>query len=227
MKYLISSFLLLISFLFTPSPQHALPQSDDTESESKVIEYQNKTIPIEILGPVKEALEYFPELRDVSIDFEFREKISGAVMQAQPRLFSLFLDGKEKRKYKIKITRQLDFAEGFYPIENVPHEALVGWIGHELGHVMDYINRSSVNMMRFGIKYYLFDKSVTEAELTADGYAIGCGMGHYILANKHYILNNENFEDDYKDKIKNLYMSPDQILTLQKVLDEELAGQTN
>jgi hypothetical protein len=68
-------------------------------------------------------------------------------------------------------------------------------------------------------------KKVVEAELTADGYAIGCGMGHQILANKNYILNNENFEDDYKDKIKNLYMSPDQILTLQKVLDEELTRQ--
>lgn len=225
MKHLFYSFFLIGSILILISPHKSYSQDDKSNGKSEFIEYQNKTIPLEIAEATKEALSYFPELEDVSIDFVYKEKIKGAVMQAQPYLFSLFVNGKNNRKYKIKVTRQLEFADGFYPIEEVPYDALVGWIGHELGHVMDYLNRSSANMMHFGAKYFLSNKKVVEAELTADGYAIGCGMGHQILANKNYILNNENFEDDYKDKIKNLYMSPDQILTLQKVLDEELTRQ--
>lgn len=220
MKYLFSALFLFGSISLFISPHNSFSQSDDPNSGENFIEYQNKTIPLEIAEATIEALSYFPELEDVSIDFVYKEKIKGAIMQAQPYLFSLFVNGKNNRKYKIKVTRQLEFAEGYYPIEQVPYDALVGWIGHELGHVMDYLNRSSANMMHFGAKYFLSNKKVVEAELTADGYAIGCGMGHHILANKNYILNNENFEDDYKEKIKNLYMSPDQILTLQKVLDE-------
>lgn len=139
-------------------------------------------------------------------------------MQAQPKFFSLLVDAKENRKYKINITRMLVFGDLKTPIEEVPYDALVGWIGHELGHIMDYMDRSTTGMMRFGVKYMISDKKVIEAELTADGYAIGCGMGHHIMANKNYILNNENFEDAYKDKIRNLYMSPSQILSIQEAL---------
>ncbi|PRY87500.1 hypothetical protein [Mongoliibacter ruber] len=225
MKYLVSLLFLFGSFYMFISPLTSFSQTDDSNVDDEFIEYQNKSIPVEIAEATIEALSYFPELEDVSIDFVYREKIKGAVMQAQPYLFSLFVNGKNSRRYKIKVTRQLEFAEGYYPIEQVPYDALVGWIGHELGHVMDYLNRSSANMMHFGARYFLSNKRVIEAELTADGYAIGCGMGHHILANKNYILNNENFEDDYKDKIKNLYMSPDQILTLQKVLDDKVERQ--
>ena len=194
----------------------ATPQK---ENHQEYITYQNKTIPLEIYSPVKKALEFFPELKEVNISFELKDKISGSVMQAQPKVFSLFVDAKEKRKYIIKITRELDFGNQIVPIENIPTEALVGWIGHELGHIMDYLNRSSVNMMHFGAKYLLSKQKVIEAELTADGYAVGCGMGHQILANKNYILNNEGFDEEYKNKIRNLYMSPEQILTLLEELN--------
>ena len=188
-------------------------QNDEKDLESTV-NFRNKKIPKAILEPVKEALEYFPELEEVDITFEFKERITGAVMQAQPKIFSLFVDPIEKRKYRIKISRALEFEGKLIPIEKIPRDALVGWIGHELGHVMDYLNRSTTNMMRFGFKYLTSKDKVVEAEYTADGYAIVCGMGSQILATKNYILNHEGFEDNYKDKIKNLYMSPDQVETM-------------
>ncbi|MFD2202153.1 hypothetical protein [Shivajiella indica] len=194
----------------------SLPENDNHQV---LITYQNKTIPEEIFDPVKKALEFFPELKGVHITFELKDKISGSVMQAQPKVFSLFVDGKENRKYRIKITRKLDFGDQIVPIENIPKDALIGWIGHELGHIMDYLNRSSVNMMHFGAKYFLSKQKVIEAELTADGFAIGCGMGRHILANKNYILNNDGFTEEYKYKIRNLYMSPEQILTMLEEID--------
>lgn len=196
-----------------------IPVTSQIENHQKFITYQNKSIPLEIFSPVKKALEFFPDLKDVNISFELKDKISGSVMQAQPQVISLFVDKREKRKYKIKITRELDFGNQIVPIEEIPSDALIGWIGHELGHIMDYLDRSSVNMMHFGAKYLLSKQKVVEAELTADGYAIGCGMGHQILANKNYILNNDGFDEAYKDKIKNLYMSREQILTMLEEME--------
>lgn len=218
---------MIWAFLFG-SPQ--IPQIDsDRFSDHQIIEskdsgdlvrFKNKTVPKVILRPVLKALSFFPDLDSVDITFEFKEKISGAVMQAQPKIFSLFVDGKEQRKYKIKITRELYLGGESLPIEKIPFDALVGWIGHELGHVMDYLKRSSTEMMHFGAIYFLSKKKVTEAELTADGYAIGCGMGHQILANKVYILNNEGFDEKYRDKIKSLYMSPEQIISMSEALEK-------
>jgi hypothetical protein len=213
---------LLGSFQISQIESYRFSNHPKTESRdsNEVVRFKNKTVPKVILDPVLKALAYFPDLDSVDITFEFKEKISGAVMQAQPKIFSLFVDGKEKRKYRVKITRVLELGDDLLPIEEVPVDALVGWIGHELGHVMDYLKRSSTDMMHFGARYFLSKKKVIEAELTADGYAIGCGMGHQILANKTYILNNEGFDEEYRDKIKSLYMSPDQIISMSEALEK-------
>lgn len=213
-------FFISLSFLSLILVCGQVEAQELVDTEKPIVYYQNKSIPIDILEPVKEALSYFPELEEVNISFELKENINGSVMQAQPKLLSLFVDKKDNRKYKIKITRELDFGDTIVPIQDVPEDALVGWIGHELGHVMDYVRRSSTNLMKFGAKYFLSDKKVVEAELMADGYAIGCGLGLQILATKEYILNQDGFDDEYKDKIRNLYMSPDMIFSLHWALNQ-------
>lgn len=221
-------YLLVLWTFLLGSPQISQKVSDrfsnhpktENKDPDEVVRFKNKTVPKVILEPVLKALAYFPDLDSVDITFEFKENISGAVMQAQPKIISLFVNGKEDRKYRIKITRELDLGGELLPIEKIPIDALVGWIGHELGHVMDYLKRSSTEMMHFGARYFLSKKKVTEAELTADGYAIGCGMGLQILANKTYILNNEGFDVEYRNKIKSLYMSPDQIISMSEALEK-------
>ncbi|MGY6744681.1 MAG: hypothetical protein ACXIUQ_18230 [Cecembia sp.] len=220
-----SSLLIWIFLLGNPQLLYSLkyhPNTFQTEQQSsdEFVIFENKIIPVEILDPVKEALSHFPDLKEVTIAFEFKERIKGSVMQAQPKILSLFVDGKEKRKYRIKITRELDFGDVVVPIEDVPNDALVGWIGHELGHIMDYLDRSATNMMRFGFKYLVSKHKVVEAELAADGYAIECGLGHQVLATKEYILNHDGFDDDYKEKIRTLYPSPGAIISLQEEFEQ-------
>lgn len=215
------TFLLnFLLFLSIPLHNNADTATVNQSTPDKII-VDNKIIPVEIKDVVIEALAFFPELAGVSIDFEFKEKIKGAVMQAQPRVMTLFVTGKEKREYRIKISRALDFGDESILIENVPHDVLVGWLGHELGHIMDYKDRSTANLMYFGMKYVMSNKRLTEAEIAADTYAISCGMGHQILSVKNYILNQEGFDEAYKNKIRDLYMSPQQILSLQEELENE------
>ncbi|MDX1628976.1 MAG: hypothetical protein R3345_09780 [Fulvivirga sp.] len=180
--------------------------------------YQNKNIPALLADEINEALSYFPELWKVKIDFIFKDKIKNSIMQAQPRVRTL-LKKKEERTYKIKISRQLTMGDVSIPIEKVPHEILVGWIGHELGHIMDYVNRSAVQMVGFGINYMTSRKFLRNAELMADRYAIAHGLADHIIKTKNYILNHEHLSEDYKTRIDELYLSPEEVRLIESELN--------
>ena len=104
---------------------------------------------------------------------------------------------------------------------------MVGWIAHELGHIMDYLNRSKPNLIWFGIKYLLSENHIVEAERSADTFAIQQGAEHYILKTKDFILNHASISAKYKDRIKKYYLSPEEIMELIKTRDTEilLSGQ--
>ena len=184
----------------------------------------NKVIPNEIRELPLEALSYFPDLINTKIDFQFKNNIHGSVMQAQPKVGSLFVHSKENRAYKIKISRNLFLEDNPIPIEQLPDDVLLGWIGHELGHIQDYIERGSMNLLGFGIKYYLSNSFVTKAEIAADSYAVAHGLGEKIIATKNFVLNHDQIPLAYKQKIEALYLSPGEILSM---VDPELGEENN
>lgn len=181
----------------------------------------NKTIPDEIREVTLWALSHYPELIDVDIDFQFQKKIRGSVMQAQPKIGSLLFNKKENRSYRIKISRYLELFDEMLPIEELPEDVLLGWLGHELGHIMDYIDRSAANLVAFGARYYLSKSFVTQAEVTADSYSVSSGLGTAIIATKDFVLNHDRLPDAYKNKIRDLYLSPGEILSLVDVEEED------
>jgi len=179
--------------------------------------YQHKTIPIVVEQEVKAALAYYPELKDTPIDFVFDPNTSKSIMLSQPVVASIFR-GQAHRTYVIKINPRFVMVHSSIPIQNVPKDILIGWFGHELGHVMDYTKRSNLNMIIFGIKYITSDKYKMQAERNADTYAVDYGLGDYIIKTKHYILDNADLPPAYKERIKRLYLSPQQIIDLVKHL---------
>ncbi|MTI22400.1 hypothetical protein E1176_15315 [Fulvivirga sp. RKSG066] len=185
--------------------------------ERRNLSFQNKTVPASLSEEIKEALSYFPELWKTKIDFVFRDNIKNAVMQAQPRVRTLFKK-KVARTYKIKISKFLKLGDQIKPIEEVPHDILVGWLAHELGHVMDYVDRSSFQMIGFGFNYLTSRAFLKNAELEADRYAISHGCADLIIKTKKYILNHEHLPEDYKARIDDLYLSPEEV----RLMEEEL-----
>lgn len=171
----------------------------------------NKIIPEYIKHETEEALSFYPELKEVPIEFKLTRKMSSSVMKAQPKLWSLFKK-KSKREYVILISRHFDIKKRELHTSYIPREVLIGWLGHELGHIMDYHTRSSLNLIGFGLGYIFSDAFVRKAELTADKYAVKHNMKAYILETKNYILNHTELSDRYKEKIKRLYVSPEEVL---------------
>jgi hypothetical protein len=100
------------------------------------------------------------------------------------------------------------------PIQELPEGVLVGWIGHELGHIMDYLKRNNWSMILFGIGYYTSKSFIISAERAADTYAINHDLGDYILATKDFILHKADMPERYIKRIKRLYLSPEEVMDL-------------
>lgn len=187
------------------------------------INLDNKIIPENIKREVIEAISYYPELYDTAIEFKFKNNIKKSTMQAQPR-FASFFKSKENREYVILISRNIQIEGEKFTIDDIPSDVIIGWIGHELGHIMDYRNRTNVGMLIFGLKYLFSSAHIKEVERAADTYAIAHGMGDYILKTKNFILDNANLSEKYKDRIRRLYISPEEVMELinKNKVEEEI-----
>ncbi|MBD1260544.1 hypothetical protein HZY62_08080 [Maribacter polysiphoniae] len=173
------------------------------------------TIPKSIEKEARAALDFYPELEATAIEFRFKKKTGKSTMQAQPIFWSL-LKSKRKRKYVIRISEKTKITGKTYKTTEMDSDVLIGWFGHELGHIMDYEKRSGINLLWFGLKYSFSGKFIKKAERAADTYAVTAGMAEYILKTKRFILNNADIDFSYKERIQKYYLSPDEIMILVK-----------
>lgn len=189
--------------------------------EKKIVYQNNKIIPESILNEAKIALSYYPELENIEIEFRFKEDIKKSFMQAQPKIKNLF-KGKNSRSYYVFMSNKFLIEEEEFTMADIPSDVLIGWLGHELGHIMDYREKSAVGLVVFGFRYITSSHYIKEAERAADTYAVNSGMSDYILATKNFIINHSHLSDTYKERIARLYLSPEEILVLVNKLEEEL-----
>lgn len=184
--------------------------------------YPQSTIPEILKTEIEIALSYYPQLKETAINFEFKKKIKKSTMQAQPN-FGSFFRKRGKRSYNIYISETVNISGEVFYTKDMPKDVLIGWIGHELGHIMDYRNRSSFNLIWFGVKYLLSDNHIAEAERAADTFAIQSGMEKYILITKDFILSQSNIDKKYIARIKKYYLSPEEIMEIIKRRDLKLS----
>ncbi len=168
--------------------------------------------PSELENEVGQSLEGFPELAETHIQFKWGAIAQKSFMLAQP-LVSTLHRSKQKRGYQI-IMKQRFFLNN-PNIENgrVPEEVIVGWLAHELGHILDYKDRSSWNLMWFGFKYFFFKSFLKKAEITADKNAVERGFIKEIVASKKFGRDPNYFPADYIRKLNTYYPSIADVLS--------------
>ena len=182
---------------------------------------EHHVIPKEIENEVNKALEYYPQLDSTYIEFKFKKNIKKSTMQARPT-FDSFFRSKKNRRYVILISEKFKISDKEFRTVDIPSDIFIGWIGHELGHILDYQNRSNLNLVWFGINYLFSQNHIVEAERAADSFAVNQGMESYILKTKDFILNNADITQTYKDRIKRYYLSPEEIMELVKEREDLL-----
>lgn len=108
----------------------------------------SKIIPNIIKENVNKALSFYPELSDISIAFKIKKNIKKSTMQAQPK-WNFLWKKRKKKSYIILISNKFKIENQEFNTLDIPSDVFIGWIGHELGHIMDYENRSKLNLIFF------------------------------------------------------------------------------
>ena len=166
----------------------------------------NKTIPGEIELECLTALSYYPELKNIKIIFQFGSPIS--TMVSRPKLKSIFRSGN-KREYQI-IIRKSGTSKSGLEWNELSFNSLVGWIAHELGHIVHYSHKTSGGILFTGIKY-AFPGYRRRMERFTDNLVIQHDLGNALFEGTDYCINYSNAKPHYKKYLRKYYLSPIEI----------------
>lgn len=151
------------------------------------------------------ACSYFPELSKVPIEINYAP--IPTTMQTQPIIGSIF--GKQSdRKYRISINSKADF-EGIF-FADIPLNAQVGIVAHELAHVLDFENKNTLQILGTGVKFFS-KKSQARFEKSIDLLTIYKGLGWQLRDWAQYAMFESKASEEYKKFKKNIYLSPSEI----------------
>jgi len=150
------------------------------------------------------ALSFYPELKNTKISFR-RRKLK-TTMVARPKGMNVFR-GKGKRHYIIYIN---DFPTAKISPDSVSFNAQIGVIGHELAHLVEYENISSLKMLHVGLSYFN-KKFRAKFERATDLRTINHGLIWQCYDFALYVHNNSIAPIEYINYKKNFYMSPKEI----------------
>lgn len=154
------------------------------------------------------------DLQDVKI--KVREKRIGTTMAIRPSFFSFFKK-PEKRTYVLVINNREDFS-GIL-LDDVPKEARVGLLAHEMMHVRDYQNRNFLGLAQRGWQY-LSKQGKRRFEHEIDQMVIDAGFGFFLYSWSAYVIDDSEVDDDYRQFKRTTYMQPEAILSILNELGE-------
>lgn len=230
----IRTWLLLIGFLLSLFPVGlAIAESNTGEYRYPVLAFeegrsveniQKLKQDFPLLSGVAEqyedvvytAISFFPELKTTPIVFVHANR--KWPLTSQP-FFSDVLKPFGQRCYRIIVSEQS--SQNLEPVllKNLPFNAQIGAIGHELGHIADFQKKSNVQLMANGLLYWT-GLGRKNTEQSADRITIEHGLGYQlydwsshvrnVMGDNDWVVSNRVF--------KSTYTSPSSILTMIETL---------
>lgn len=184
---------------------------DQQIEELKLKFGHHKKLPAGFELPCLIALSRYPELAHVKIEFVFK-KIA-TTMAARPCSNVLFRKGGN-RDYRIFINTDAEKIKGVL-LHQVPFNAQVGIIGHELAHILDYESKSAGGLVVTGIRY-VSKKFRSRMEKETDQIAIQRGFGWQLYAFTDYLFTCKEVPASYLEYKKKVYYCPKDFLNMLK-----------
>ncbi|HPF52208.1 MAG TPA: hypothetical protein PK335_11570 [Draconibacterium sp.] len=166
----------------------------------------NKKVPKEVLSNFYTAIGYYPELKKVNIKVRYGN--IKTTMQCRPRWDFLF-HKKQNRSYVMYIGNKIKNDNGIL-YRDLPLNAQVGVIGHELAHIIDYQRMNNMQLCGFGFDY-LTSKKKREIENRIDLIAIHRGLGYQIKDFSKYVFEESGASFEYLKYKMKFYFKPQQI----------------
>ena len=150
------------------------------------------------------ALSYYPELKNVPITFCLHNIRTTA--EVRPEYFSAIKNSN--RKYVIYISKNTH-TEGVL-LKDVPFNAQIGVIGHELAHIHDYEGRTVKSLFGLALNYLII-KNHAKYERSIDELTIKRGLGWQELEFADFMENKSKATDRYKRFKRINYLSSSEI----------------
>ena len=208
--FLITSCLLSLN-LYTQSEYRDFYLRKETyEHDLSLLREQfsgNKTFPSELELECLVALSFYPELKNTAIDFRFGK--SNFTMTSKPKFNSILRD-KQDRQYVVTIEK-LGESKNNIEWRELSFNAMVGWIGHELGHIVHYSHKTNSGVAFIGVKYALPGYR-RKMERFTDQIAIQHDLGYALYEGVDYTINRSHATEHYKTCQQKYYLQPDEII---------------
>ena len=168
-----------------------------------------KYIPSELTEQILEALSFFPVLNDVEIDFQIKESLEGGVMRVKPKMSSYITT---RKSYIIEIRQFVKVNHRVIPIQNLPPDVVVGWMGYELARVVEMMNHNLLHVYNTNKGLFETRKAALTRERMINVHAIQSGIADKVLSARDYVLKicGVSVADDSLRK----HMSPEDTLNL-------------
>ncbi len=177
---------------------------ENHQIDSLLLEYGNNKVFIDdFLEPTLIALSYYPELKNAKIVFRYSDEKT--TMAARPVPLSLF----GEKSYQVLVNNSDNF-HGIL-LKDVPFNAQIGVIGHELAHIVDYQNKNILGVL--GILFrYLDHRRTPMFEKEIDRATIERGLGWQLYDWAMFAMyTNQYATDEYKKFKRETYMQPKEI----------------
>jgi hypothetical protein len=188
MKWMIGAMTSMIGLLWVGVAHAQLPPARiayDHEADRLILDSlriafgRDKTIPAQIELQALRALSHYPELGDVAVEFVFC--VQQTAHSSQPVIGSM-LHGAKRRRYQVRISTEVPDFYNAGMHTNLPYNAQIGVLGHELGHTVQYLQRGFLGLLCEGIRYGTSRKYVIHTEHHTDQLAIDHQLGWQLLA---------------------------------------------
>lgn len=167
---------------------------------------QNKELPKGYERQALLALSYYPELEKVPIKFEITETL--IPLASRPDIWSVLLPWKERIYCVIISSKSMEELEPIL-LHNLSFNAQVGVLGHELGHTVYYLDKTSIQHLGIAIQY-MTSSFRKEFERDTDQRTIEHGLGYQLHSWSKEV--NEAFKGDTNEStMDSTYYSPSEI----------------
>lgn len=189
-------------------PRTIFPEEYELKYDSLFVKFQeNKDFPYEYKKQFLIALSAYPEFEKTNINVQ--EKNIKTTMACRPTVVSLIFRKKLNRKYKIFINSDSINSSGIL-LNKLSFNSQIGVVGHELGHVFDYSQKSCCTVFVDAIGY-LFLSQREKFEKKVDIITIQKGLGMQLFDFAYYIQYQSNASIEYKEYKRRIYLTPEEI----------------
>jgi hypothetical protein len=174
----------------------------------------NKEYPPEFEKQILVALSFYPELQNTPIRFRTKHRHSTALTRCT---WAGLMETRARRHFVVTISDSTEAALVPVMFKNLPFNAQVGVIGHELAHVVDFSSMTTTQIIWHGIRN-VSRKYLDKFEYNTDAICIAHGLGFQLLEWSIFVrktMNTVNWggpDNVHRKNNRERYMNPSTIV---------------